>query len=237
MSAAPRGRRRATAEILLALGVVGAFAAALWLGLDPVFAALEWLETRAEQELGWALAVFMLAFVGLSLTTLPVVTVFCLAAGYLFGVPIGIGFALLAGTTGATLTFVIVRSVGGQGLRLRLREGRFRRWLTLLEDDVTWYLIVLRIIPVAPFFLINAAAGLTGIGIVHYVLVTAVGLVPTTVVYVSVGSGLETLAESRDLLGPGLLLEPRVGLPLLGLLMLVAAARLLQRHLRKRQTR
>ncbi len=233
MSAAPRRRRRPTAEILLALGVIGAFAAALWLGLDPVFAALEWLEARAERHPGTALSIFMLAFVGLSLTTLPVVTVFCLAAGYLFGAAIGIGFALLAGTAGATLTFVMVRLVGGRRLRTRLHRGRFQRWLVLLEEDVTWYLIVLRIIPVAPFFLINAAAGLTGIGLGHYMLVTAIGLVPTTVVYVSVGSGLETLAESRDLLGPGLLLEPRVGLPLLALLMLVAAARLLQRHLRK----
>lgn len=235
MSTPARRRRRPTAEILLALGVIVAFAAALWLGLDPVFAALEWLEAQAEQYPGRAAAVFMLAFVVLSLTTLPVVTVFCLAAGYLFGPASGIGFALLAGTAGATLTFVMVRLIGGQRLRKRLHQGRFERWLVLLEEDVTWYLIVLRIIPVAPFFLINAAAGLTGIGILHYVLATAVGLVPTTVVYVSVGSGLETLAESRELLGPGLLLEPRVGLPLLGLLMLIAAARVLQRHLRKRR--
>lgn len=209
-------------------------AAALWLGLDPVFAALEWLEVRARQDLGLTLTIFMAAFVGLSLTTLPVVTVFCLAAGYLFGPAIGIPAALLAGTAGATLTFAMVRMVGGQRLRHRLQAGRMQGWMTLLEEDLTWYLIMLRIIPVAPFFLINAAAGLTGIRIIHYLLVTAIGLIPTTVVYVSVGNGLDTLADSRELLGPGLLLEPAVGLPLLALLTLVASARLLQGYLRRR---
>lgn len=228
----PQGRPvRRTAEILLGLGIVSAFLAAIWLGLDPVFEALGWLEARANQNLGWALAIFFAVFVALSLTTLPVVTVFCLASGYLFGIPIGIGGALVAGTMGATLTFAMVRAIGGYGLRARLHQSRFQHWLALLEKDVTWYLIILRIVPVAPFFLINAAAGVTQIKTLHFMLVTAIGLTPITVLYVAIGNGLDTLAESRDLLGPGLLLKPTVGLPLLGLLVLIIAARLIRGRL------
>ncbi|MEE4639468.1 MAG: VTT domain-containing protein, partial [Wenzhouxiangella sp.] len=225
MSSSPRRNRRPTTEIFLALGVISAIAAAAWLGLDPVFSALEWLETEVDQNLGAALAWFTLAFVVLSLTTLPVVTVFCLASGYLFGPITGTFFALLAGTTGATLTFAVVRAVGGRRFRARLPQGRTQSWMALLERDVTWYLIVLRIVPVAPFFLINAAAGLTGISLLHFISVTVVGLLPLTLIYVSVGNGLETLTDSRDLLGPGLLLQPQIMLPLLALLALVGAAR------------
>jgi uncharacterized membrane protein YdjX (TVP38/TMEM64 family) len=232
LSALPRRNRRPTTEIFLALGIISAIACAAWLGLDPVFAALEWLETRVEENLAASLALFTLAFVVLSLTTLPVVTVFCLAAGYLFGAMIGTLFALLAGATGATLTFAVVRAVGGRRFRTRLPEGRFQRWLGLLERDVTWYLIVLRIIPVAPFFLINAAAGLTGISMLHFISVTVVGLLPLTLIYVSVGNGLETLTDSRELLGPGLLLQPQILLPLIALLALIGAARFLQHRLR-----
>jgi uncharacterized membrane protein YdjX (TVP38/TMEM64 family) len=224
---------RRTAEILLGLGIASAFIAAVWLGLDPVFEALGWLETRADEDTGRALAIFFAVFVALSLTTLPVVTVACLASGYLFGPLIGGGIALAASTSGATLTYAMVRIVGGQQLHTKLHQSRFHNWLTLLEKNVHWYLVVLRIVPVAPFFLINAGAGLTTIGPVRFVLLTMVGLLPLTILYVSLGNGLESLEESRDLIGPGSFLEPVVALPIGGLIALLLIARLLESHVGK----
>lgn len=206
-----RSRAAGTAGLLgLILGLV----IVAWIGIDPAIAALEWLETRIEDYFWIALLAYTVLFSLLVLTTLPVGTLFCLAGGYLFGTALGATGALLAATTGATLTLLLVREVGGRRLRGIISRGRLERWLRLLERDATWYLILLRVIPVMPFFPINAAAGATRIGVRHFMVATAIGLTPTTIIYASIGNGLNSVVEARETAGPELLLEPQVATPL-----------------------
>ena len=205
-----------------------------WLGMEHVFNLLEWLERRVERNYWAALALFSLAFVGLILTTLPVGTIFCLAGGYFFGLVTGATAALLAGTLGAFLTYALVRQVGGQRVREHFSRSRLEPWMLLLERDATWYLILLRIVPIAPFFVVNAAAGMTRIAPLHFLIATLVGLIPTSVIYAAVGRGLESASAARDLAGPRLLLEPEVGLPLLGLVGILVISWIVHRHMGRR---
>jgi uncharacterized membrane protein YdjX (TVP38/TMEM64 family) len=225
------GRLPLTAGLLLGLIFIAVVIAMAGAGQDWLFKLLALVESGKREHLAAMMLAYVLAFAVLATLTLPVGTLFCLAAGYLFGIPFGFLAAMTGALLGATLTFVLVRCFGGARVRQQLSVGRTAPWLGALERDATWYLILLRIVPVAPYFAVNAAAAVTGIGIWHFLLATAAGLVPTTIVYAAVGSGLESLLEARDMLGPALLLEPEIGLPLLGLVFIIIASWLIRRRL------
>ncbi len=229
-----RRRYRATGHLSLLLAVV-VLAVIAWTGMEPALQALEWLAERAERHFWPALAAYIGLFALLVLTTLPVGTVFCLVGGYLFGMSLGSVAAVLAATCGATLTMLLVRGLGGSRVRRKLSVSRLEPWLKLLERDANWYLILLRTIPVMPFFPVNAAAGLVNIRVGHFAVATALGLLPTTLIYTSIGSGLSSVMEAREISGPELLLQPQVGLPLAGLALLIVTAMVVRRRVLARQ--
>ncbi len=179
------------------------------------------IESMVDRKPLQAMLVYVAAFVVLATLALPIGSLFCLAAGYLFGTWTGAAAALIGGTLAALLTFVLARYLIGHPLHDRLYASRARKLLTLLERNAFYYLVLLRIVPVAPFFVVNAAAGLTRTTTLFYTFATVLGLIPTAIIYSAVGAGLGSLLEARELAGPALLLEPRIALPLLALVLLI----------------
>lgn len=204
-------------------------------GAEPALDALEWLDGLVERHYWTALALYTGLFTLLVLTTLPVGTVFCLAGGFLFGLSAGASAGLLAATGGALLTVLLVRGLGGGHLRERLSQGQIEAWLKLLERDATWFLILLRLIPVVPFFLVNAAAGLTRIPLLQFGLATLVGLAPTTLIYAAIGRGLDSVSQARELAGPHILLDPQLAIPLLALAALILISWFIHHRLQRHQ--
>lgn len=220
---------------LLALGLVAVLVTLAWLGLDHVFNLLVWLEQLIERHFWTSLLLFTLSFAGLALLTLPIGSLFCLAGGYFFGLGLGAAAALVGGTLGAALTYLMVRYGGGRALRERVPAGKAQQLLLLLERDATWYLILLRIIPIAPFFVINAAAGMARIGFGQFTAATLVGLVPTTLVYAGIGRGLGSVLQAQEQARLRLLLQAEVGLPLLALALIILLSWYIGRRLSRRR--
>ncbi|MGY6552913.1 MAG: TVP38/TMEM64 family protein [Wenzhouxiangella sp.] len=235
MPSPPSRARTRTAGAAGSVAALAILATIAWFGMEPAVNALEWLEAHVGRYFWAALAAYLVLFSLLILTTLPVGTVFCLAGGYLFGITLGAGAALLAATTGATLTVLLVRGFGGRRLREWLSRGRLERWLKLLERDATWYLIILRVIPIMPFFPVNAAAGATRIGIGHFIAATAIGMTPTTIIYAAIGSGLNSVVDAREAAGPQIFLQPEVAVPLALLALLIAISWAIHHRLHEEQ--
>lgn len=223
-----------TAGLLLAVIFLAGIIALAGMGQEWLIAALHQAESAIRGHFIAGLIVFIGAFVVLATLTLPVGTLFCLAGGYLFGIPIGALASLAGACISAGLTFVLARRLGGEPVLVRLSTGRTETWLRALERDAPWYLVLLRIVPVAPFFVVNAAAAIIGIRFSHYMLTTATGLIPVTVIYASVGAGLNSMLDAGRMLSPGLLLKPEIGLPLAALAALVMASWLIRRRLLQR---
>ncbi len=222
---------RLAAGIGIAFLVVAVIVVLGRLGIEPVLEQLARLESLVKARFWLALATFVVAFVLLSLAALPVGTLFCLTGGYLFGVWLGAGAALLGASLGAFLTMILVRRFGGRVLRRRLARSRIEPWVQRIERDADWYVTLSRIIPVAPFFVVNAAAGMSQMPVWRFSLASTLGLIPITVVYAAVGNGLGSMLEARDMMGPELLLEPHIGLPLLALVVLIVSSWILKRWL------
>ena len=227
----------------LTIVLIAASALGAWMlsgeNIDGLLALLERLEYRSEfRPLSTAVA-FTLIFALTTGLTLPTATLLSIAAGYLFGTPVGALVAMIGALSGALITFLGMRFIAGERVRNFLLRGRTRRLVHLLERDAFFYLLALRVVPVAPFFAINAAGAMIRISTCRFLLATGLGLAPIVLVYAGVGAGVGTLLEAGRVSGPEVLLRPRVLLPLLALLLIlmlgILARSVVLRRRRQRQ--
>lgn len=231
MTAPPRPTRRTPLAIVAALILLTMIALTLRYGISPAIELLHWLDHWVDDHYTAAVLVHIVAFIVLATLSLPIGTLFCLSAGYLFGLIPGALAALMGATLAAILTFVLARSLGQDHLRQRWVASRFAPWLKELEQRSAWYLLLLRIVPVAPFFVVNAGAATTALTLRHYTIWTTLGLLPTCLIYAAIGHSLHSLRQLEQQLGPSLLLDPRVAIPLTALAVLIGLSRWLsQRH-------
>ena len=84
------------------------------------------------------------------------------------------------------------------------------------------YLLVLRLVPLFPFFLVNLVPAFLGVGIRTYVLGTFFGIIPGSFVYVSIGNGLGALLDAGENPDLGIIFQPRFLIPIVGLAVLAA---------------
>lgn len=206
----------------LTVSIVLAFAVALSnAGQDAVLRLIGRLDVVVAQHFWPGVVVYILAFAVLITLTLPLATVFTVAGGFLFGPTAGSAAALAGMTLGAVLTFSLMRWLGVREDSRFLREGKAKSAFEIMDRNAVFYVTLLRIVPVAPCFAVNAGAAITRIDFGRFLIASLVGLTPSAIVYGGVGSGLDTLLEAREVMSPALLLEPRIGLPMLGVVTLV----------------
>ena len=162
------------------------------------------------------IAAFMAGYIAMAALSIPGAAIMTLAAGALFGFMIGTAVAALSATTGATLAFLLARFLLGDLIRRRY-SARFAAIDAGIKRDGAVYLLSLRLIPAVPFFMINILTGLTGLRTLTFFWVSAVGMLPGTMVYIYAGTQLATLRTMGDILSPHML----TALVLLGLFPLV----------------
>jgi uncharacterized membrane protein YdjX (TVP38/TMEM64 family) len=135
---------------------------------------------------GWAPVLFVLFSGAVTLTPVPR-TVFTVAAGVLFGSVTGVPLAVIGTMLAAAAAFGLVRLVGGP-LVERHADRRALVWLRARLDRSGLLAVAsLRLIPVLPFFVVNYAAGLSGVRLAPYLLGTVLGILPGTVAVVVLG--------------------------------------------------
>ena len=152
--------------------------------------------------------------------------------GFLFGTLLGTLCVLVGATTGATLLFLAARTAIGDSLKRRL-GARGERLARDLTDNAFSYLLVLRLVPLFPFFVVNLVPALAGIPLRTYVLATFLGIIPASFVYVSIGSGLGAVLERGETPDLSIIFSRAVLVPLLGLAAL-ALIPVVYRHVKRR---
>jgi pyruvate/2-oxoglutarate dehydrogenase complex dihydrolipoamide dehydrogenase (E3) component/uncharacterized membrane protein YdjX (TVP38/TMEM64 family) len=151
-------------------------------------------------------AAFFLAYVAVTALSLPLAVWMTLAAGALFGFWTAIVIVSFAASIGATLAFLAARYALRDWVEARF-GARLETINRGLERDGVFYLFALRLIPAIPFFAINLALGLTRIGWLTFYLVSQIGMLAGTAVYVNTGTQLAELRRVEDVLSPGLMLS------------------------------
>jgi uncharacterized membrane protein YdjX (TVP38/TMEM64 family) len=147
----------------------------------------------------WLLSVFaFIAIYAVSVAlSLPGAAVLTLAGGFLFGWLLGGILSIVGATLGATGIFLIARTALSDVLAARAGP-----WLARLRDgfreDAFNYLLFLRLVPIFPFWLVNLAPGLLGVGLGTYVAATVLGIIPGTFAFSLAGSGLDSLIAAQQ---------------------------------------
>ncbi len=148
--------------------------------------------------------------------------VMSVAGGLLFGTAIGGVAALAAMTAGGVVVFRACRTAFGDwaahraGAAIARIEAGFAR-------DAFAYLLALRLMPVAPFFMVNLAAGLARVRLTTFVLATAIGAAPSAFVLAGLGAGLDSVIRHHERLDASLLARPDIAIPLAALATLALA--------------
>ncbi|MCY4362279.1 MAG: TVP38/TMEM64 family protein [Gammaproteobacteria bacterium] len=160
---------------------------------------------------------YFLLYVIITGLSLPGAAILTLAAGAIFGVLWGTIVVSFASTIGATLAFLFSRYLFREAI-----QGRFADKLTAInrgmEEEGAFYLFTLRLVPIFPFFIINLVMGLTTIRVLTFFLVSQVGMLAGTIVYVNAGTQIAKIEQLKDILS----LELILSFALLGIFPLLA---------------
>jgi len=142
---------------------------------------------------GVAFAVYV-AVTGLSL---PGAAALTLLMGWYFGIVRGVVLVSFASTAGATIAFLTSRFLLRDAFQNKFGD-RLKWFNEQLDRDGPFFLFTLRLVPLVPFFVINAVMGLTRIKTITFWWVSQLGMLAGTIVYVYAGSrvpDLTTLAN------------------------------------------
>jgi pyruvate/2-oxoglutarate dehydrogenase complex dihydrolipoamide dehydrogenase (E3) component/uncharacterized membrane protein YdjX (TVP38/TMEM64 family) len=148
--------------------------------------------------------IFLIVYVAVTGLSLPGAAIMTLAAGAIFGLLWGTVIASFASSIGATLAFLVSRFL----LRDWVQSNFAARLRTINEGirrDGAFYLFTLRLVVAIPFFIINLVMGLTHIRTATFYLVSQIGMLAGTIVYVNAGTQIAKIESARDILSPVLI--------------------------------
>lgn len=232
MSNAPISPRRLLPlAVMLAVAVAGALFLREHLTFEALRENRDLLLSFRDAHLFATAALFILAYVAIVAFSLPGAAVASLTGGFLFGLFPGALFNVSAATLGAVVVFVVVRAGLAEGLKARIdaTDGTVRRLSDGIRRNEVPVLLSMRLVPVLPFFVANLIAAVLGVGLVRFVWTTFVGIIPGGVIYTWVGAGLSEVFARGDTPDLGIIFEPYILGPLLGLAALALLPLVLRR--------
>jgi uncharacterized membrane protein YdjX (TVP38/TMEM64 family) len=164
-----------------------------------------------------SIGVFILLYFVAVTFSLPGAVWMTIIGGYVFGAVAGTVYVVVGATLGATAIFLVARYVLGAAWRNRISGKTMRRMERGFREHAFSYLLVLRLIPLFPFWLVNLVPAFTGVSTRVYLAGTFLGIIPGTAVYASVGNGLGAALEAGSKPDLSIILDPAILGPLLGL--------------------
>ncbi|MCS6624385.1 VTT domain-containing protein [Roseibacterium beibuensis] len=162
---------------------------------------------------------FIAIYIAIVAFSLPGATIATLTGGFLFATFPGALFNVTAATIGATGIFLAARWGLGEKLAARMdaSEGLVRRIKAGIDENQWSMLFLIRLVPAVPFFVANIVPALVNVRLSRFVISTFLGIIPGAVVYTSVGAGLSEVFARGETPDLGIIFEPQILLPLLGL--------------------
>jgi len=128
----------------------------------------------------------------------------------------------LRATLGATAIFLAARYGFGDklGAKLESSDGAVKKIKDGIDENQWSMLFIIRLVPAVPFFLANLIPAFLEVPLYRYVIATFFGIIPGTFVFTSVGAGLGEVFAAGETPNLGIIFEPHILFPILGLCVL-----------------
>ena len=208
--------------LIAVVAAIGAFTLRDYLSFDALRDNREALIAFRDSNYLLTALVFVAAYVVIVAFSLPGATVATLTGGFLFGLFPGVLYNVSAATLGAVVIFLAAQ--WGLGARLKDRmdasEGMVRKIKAGIDDNQWSMLFFIRLVPVVPFFVANLVPAFLGVPLFRFAISTFFGIMPGALVFTSVGAGLGAVFARGETPNLGIIFEPHILLPILGLCVL-----------------
>lgn len=163
------------------------------------------------------IAGFFAVYVAMAALSLPGAVWLTIAAGAIFGLVTGLIVVSFASSIGATLAFLVSRFLLRDSVERKFGD-KLHAINQNIEKDGAFYLFTVRLVPIFPFFVVNLVMGLTKLKTGVFYLVSQLGMLAGTAVFVNAGTQLAKLDSIKGILSPPIL----ASFALLGIFPLVA---------------
>ncbi|MFO0998209.1 MAG: TVP38/TMEM64 family protein [Alphaproteobacteria bacterium] len=207
--------------LVLVVGLVLAYAFGVhdYLSFDSLRDHREELTAWVARDWLRAVLVYMAVYAVVVALSLPGGALLTIVGGFLFGTIPGALAAVIGATTGATVVFLAARTAFHD--MLHAWAGPFlSRMESGFKANAFNYLLVLRLVPLFPFWLVNLVPAFLGVTLRTFVLGTAIGIIPGAVVYASFGNGLGALIDAGVSPDLSVIFKPAILVPIIGLALL-----------------
>jgi uncharacterized membrane protein YdjX (TVP38/TMEM64 family) len=215
---------------LMPLGLIAVVAVAGYVFLGD-FLSFETLRDNRDGLIGFRdqhyfslVMLFLAAYVVIVGFSLPGGAVASITGGFLFGVFPGVAFNVVGATLGALVIFSAARYGLGEALsrRMEASEGAVRQIRDGLKENEISFLFLMRLVPAVPFFAANLVPALVGVSTFRFAMTTFIGIIPGALVFTWIGAGLGGVFERGETPDLGIIFEPQILGPILGLCALAA---------------
>ena len=157
-----------------------------------------WLKQQAELNRATTIVCYLSGYIGLVVCSLPGVSLANIMGGFLFGFFMGVLCIVVAATLGATIFFLMIRYVIGDIIQAKYAQ-KLLHFNQKIAQNGWVYLLLLRCIPLIPFFLVNILAAMTTIKLRTFVWTTAVGVLPSAIIFAYIGTQFMTINSLNDI--------------------------------------
>jgi pyruvate/2-oxoglutarate dehydrogenase complex dihydrolipoamide dehydrogenase (E3) component/uncharacterized membrane protein YdjX (TVP38/TMEM64 family) len=147
---------------------------------------------------------FFVLYVAVTALSLPGAAILSLVAGAIFGLWVGTLIVSFAASIGATLAMLVSRYLLRDTVQSRF-GARLADVDRGIEREGAFYLFTLRLVPLLPFFVINLVMGLTKMKAGIFYVVSQLGMLPATFVFVNAGTQLSQIESLQGILSPGVI--------------------------------
>jgi uncharacterized membrane protein YdjX (TVP38/TMEM64 family) len=226
--------RRLPIVLIFAVALVGAFTLRDYLSFETLAANREALVAFRDANYLLTVVVFMAAYITIVAFSLPGATIATLTGGFLFSTFPGAIFNVAAATIGAVAIFLAAKWGFGERLAARMEasDGAIKKLKGGIDENQWSVLLIMRLVPAVPFFVANLVPAMVGVPLTRFAATTFLGIIPGGIVYTSVGAGLGEVFARGETPDLGIIFEPHILFPILGLAVL-ASLPLILKILRK----
>lgn len=216
--------RRLPLIIIVIVAILGAIFLRDYLTFDALSENREALLGFRDANYLLTVLLFVGAYVVIVGFSLPGATVATLTGGFLFATFPGALFNVTGATLGATAIFLAARWGFGAklGEKLEGSEGIVKKIKDGIDENQWSMLFLIRLVPAVPFFMANLIPSFLEVPTRRFVISTFFGIIPGTVVYTSVGAGLGEVFARGETPNLGIIFEPFIIGPIIGLCVLAA---------------
>jgi uncharacterized membrane protein YdjX (TVP38/TMEM64 family) len=140
---------------------------------------------------------YILLYILVGALSFPFISLLIIAGGFLFGTPCAMLYTNIGATIGGAIAFLAYRYLFGPWVH----EYYGHRLVTFNQEiarNGAWYLVMIRLIAVIPFFVANAFASVAPISLKTFLWTTSLGIIPASLVYSFAGEQLDTISSLRD---------------------------------------